>query len=88
MTNKASYSKGLSKALTQAKFFGVNLVGYRNKLVAKNICPLPVYKELLDVCDGKRVRLTEDRKDWILSSRDGRGCPIVTAMRLRKDGWE
>lgn len=79
MTNKESYNKGLSKALTQAKFFGVNLVGYRNKLVAKNICPLPVYKELLDVCDGKRVRLTEGLKAWILTPR----IPERQAMRPR-----
>lgn len=35
-----------------------------------------------------RLRLAALRQEWILSTRDGRGCPKPIAMRLRSEGWE
>lgn len=85
---KDSYRKGLEAVADLDHTVGINLLGYRNKLVARNICPVATYNNLIDVCDMKRIRLSEYRKDWILSTRDGRGCPKPIAMRLRSEGWE
>ena len=79
---KQSYNQGLEEALELNRQHGY-LLAYRNRAISRKLSI-----DTNPKWHGSRYRLTQYLKEWILSSRDGRGVPRPLAMRLRAEGWE